>query len=67
MTQLEIKQELRETYKSMLISKKQTGKEIHVSTGTIDELRRQGKLKSRKVLGQVMFDIGEVARFIAEA
>ncbi len=67
MTQTDFTTILRETYKSMFLDKKQTAREIHVSTGTVDELRRRGLLKSRKVLGQVMFDIGEVSRFMAEA
>lgn len=67
MTQTEFTVMLRETYKKMLLNKKETCREINISTGSLDELRRQGEIKSRKVLGQVMFDIGEVARFMAEA
>lgn len=58
---------LREKYNKMLVTKKEGSKELNISTGSLDELRRRGEIKSRKVLGQVMFDIGEIARFISEA
>jgi len=57
---------LRENYKKMLLTKKQTANEIGVSEATIDRLRQIGQIKSRKVLGQIMFPIDEVARFIVD-
>ncbi len=67
MTKEALETTLRELYKSTFISKKQAAREIRVSTGTIDELRRRGLLKSRKVLGQVRFDISEISKFMTEA
>ncbi len=67
MTQEEIKGGLREVHGKMLLSKKETAKELGISGGTLDSVRRKGGIKSKKILGQIFFDIGEVARFIAEA
>ncbi len=57
---------LRDSYKKMLLTKKETAKELNVSEATIDRLRQNGQLKSKKILGQVMFSLDEVARFLSE-
>ncbi len=67
MTQEEITNRFRENYKRILLSKKQTARELNISQGSLDKLRRDGAIQSKKILGQIMFEIGEVARFIAEA
>ena len=58
---------LRENYNKMLLSKKQTANELSVSEGTLDRLRQNGEITSKKVLGQIFFSIDEVARFLADA
>jgi len=67
MSQIELIQILRENYHKMLLSKKETAKEIGVSEATIDRLRQNGQISSKKVLGQIMFSIDEIARFLEEA
>ncbi len=67
MTQEEFVAMLRETHKKALLTKREVCKEINIGTTSLDKLRQAGKIKSRKVLGQIMFDIGEVARFMADA
>jgi len=67
MSQLDFQTMLRENYKKMLLTKKETANELNVSEATIDRLRQNGKLNSKKVLGQIMFSIDEVARFLHEA
>lgn len=57
---------LRAIYNKSLLSKKQLSKELGVSEATIDRLRKDGQLKSKPVLGQIMFSLDEVARFLAE-
>jgi hypothetical protein len=57
---------LRNNYKKMLLTKKQTANELNVSEATIDRLRKNGQLNSKKVLGQVMFSLDELARFLYE-
>ena len=58
---------LRENYSKMLLTKRETANELSVSEGTLDRIRQSGKISSKKVLGQVMFAIDEVARFLADA
>lgn len=58
---------LRENYKKMLLSKKETAQEVGVSEATIDRLRQNGQISSKKVLGQIMFSIDEIARFLNDA
>lgn len=55
---------LRDKYGKMLLSKSETAHEVGVSEATIDRLRKQGDITSKKVGGQVMFNIGTVAEFI---
>ena len=58
---------LQDSYKKMLLTKKEAATELNVSEATIDRLRQNGQLNSKKVLGQVMFSLDEVARFLYEA
>ena len=67
MSQFDFLTMLRDNYKKMLLTKKETANELNVSEATIDRLRQNGTLNSKKVLGQVMFSLDEVARFIYEA
>lgn len=67
MSQLELITILRENYKKMLLTKKETAQELNVSEATIDRLRQNGQLNSKKVLGQIMFSLDEIARFLYEA
>lgn len=66
MSQKELIQLLRDSYKKMLLSKAETANELNVSEATIDRLRNNGKLNSKKVLGQIMFSIDEIARYLEE-
>ena len=67
MSQTEFITMLRENHDKMFLTKKEACKELSISEGTLDRLRKDGKITSRKVLGQIMFDIGELARFMADA
>lgn len=67
MSQIEFLTMLRENYNKMLLTKKETANELNVSEATIDRLRQNGQLNSKKILGQVMFSLDEVARFLYEA
>ena len=67
MSQMELTQMLRENYKKMLLTKKETAQELSVSEATLDRLRKNGEIDSKKVLGQIMFSIDEVSRFLIEA
>ncbi len=66
MTREESFKVMRETHEKMLLSKKETAKELSVGEASVDRLRAAGELKSKKVLGQVMFSLDEIARFLTE-
>jgi len=66
MTQITYTQMLRDTYKKMLLTKRETAKELGVSEASIDRMRKDGLISTKKVLGQVMFSIDEIARFLTE-
>ena len=66
MLQKDFIQMLRDNYQKMLLTKKETAKELSISEATLDRLRKEGQLESKKVLGQIMFSIDEIARFLSE-
>ncbi len=51
----------------MLLTKKETANELNISSATIDRLRKNGELNSRKIGGGVYFTIEEIARFVYES
>ena len=65
MSQTELTTTLRETYKSMLLNKEQTSRELNISQATLDRLRKDNQIESKKVAGQIMFKIDEVARYLS--
>lgn len=67
MSQQEFFITLRDNYSKMLLTKKEIANELNVSEATIDRLRQNGQLNSKKVLGQVMFSLDEIARFLYES
>ena len=67
MSQLDFLTMLRDNYNKMLLTKKETANELNVSEATIDRLGQNGQLNSKKVLGQVMFSLDEIARFLYDA
>ena len=67
MSQQEFFITLRDNYSKMLLTKKEIANELNVSEATIDRLRHNGQLNSKKVLGQVMFSLDEIARFLYES
>ena len=67
MTQKESFVVMRETWKKMQLKKSETAQELSISEAGVDRLRAAGKLKSKMVLGQVMFSLDEISRFLTEA
>ena len=55
---------LQQRYNKLLLSKKETAKELNISEATLDRLRKSGQIKSKKVLGGVFFTIKEIASFL---
>lgn len=48
----------------VLYKKKEAAERLSVSTSTLDRLRKQGLIKSKKVGGQIMFTSHELSNFI---
>jgi DNA-binding Xre family transcriptional regulator len=67
MTEKEFVEILRNNYKRMLLTKKETAQELNISIQTLDRMRKNGELKSTKVLGSIMFSLNEIARFACDA
>lgn len=55
---------LQQKYKKSLLSKKETAEELSISTATLDRLRKQGLIRSKKVGGGVYFTLIEIALFL---
>ena len=53
-------------YKKSLLSKKEAAEELSISITTLDRLRKQGLIRSKKVGGSILFTITEIATFIGE-
>lgn len=67
MSKMEYVEILRANYKRMLLTKKETANELNISSATIDRLRKNGEINSRKIGGGVYFSIEEIARFVYES
>ena len=64
MTQIEYVEILRKNYNRVLLTKKETAHELNISSATVDRLRKNGELNSRKIGGGIYFTLEEIARFI---
>ena len=63
----EKKKELKSEYMSSLLTKKQTAEELGgISVTTLDRMRKEGLIVSKKVRGSVRFSIEEVARYLVQ-
>jgi len=59
------KKELRDIYQTSLLTKQELARELgDVSISTVDRMRKEGLIRSRKVLGQVRFTIEDVAEYL---
>lgn len=65
MTEQEAKEYLLAKHTGLLLTKKETAVELHISPANLDRLRQTGQIESKKIGGKVLFNIGEVARFLA--
>jgi len=64
MLQAKIK-ELREMYQASLLTKQELASELgDISISTVDRMRKEGLIRSRKVRGQIRFTIEDVAEYL---
>jgi predicted site-specific integrase-resolvase len=59
-------EQLYKKYKKSLLSKKEAAEELNISIATLDRLRKQGLIRSKKVGGGIYFTLNELATFIGE-
>ena len=57
---------IQQRYKKSLLSKKEAARELNISIATLDRLRAQGLIKSKKIKNKIFFTINELASFIGE-
>ncbi|MCT7595794.1 helix-turn-helix domain-containing protein [Aliarcobacter butzleri] len=60
----QLKIEIQQRYKKLLLNKKETSKELGISISTLDRLRRTGYLKEKRIGGGIFFTIDEIVNFI---
>lgn len=48
----------------LLVDRREAGRLLGVSPGTIDNLRLRGELPSVKLLARRLFDVGDLRRFV---
>ncbi len=57
-------EQLRKQYGTALLSKAQAAKELSISRATLDRMRNDGQIKSKKVGQQIRFNVIEISRII---
>ena len=55
---------LQQKYQKLLLSKKETASELNISQATLDRLRKNGEIQSKKVGGGIFFTLNEIALFL---
>lgn len=61
------KKVIRDEYMRTLLNKKETAKELgNISTCTLDRMRKEGLITSKRVRGQIFFEIDEIVRFLVD-
>jgi len=55
---------LQQKYQKSLLSKKETARELNISQSTLDRLRKNGEIKSKKVGGGIYFSLNELVQFL---
>jgi len=57
-------EKLRKEHGSALLNKLEAAKELGISRATLDRLRQQGVIRTRKIGHQVKVPVTEVARYV---
>ncbi|WP_141051914.1 helix-turn-helix domain-containing protein [Aliarcobacter cryaerophilus] len=68
MTILEqLKAEIQNRYKKLLLNKKEASQELGISISTLDRLRKSGYLREKRIGGGIFFTLDEIVNFIGGA
>ena len=63
----QLKIEIQQRYKKLLLNKKEASQELGISISTLDRLRKSGYLREKRVGGGVFFTLDEIVNFIGYA
>ena len=63
----QLKIEIQQRYKRLLLNKKEASKELGISISTLDRLRKSGYLREKRIGGGVFFTLDEIVDFIGGA
>ena len=63
----QLKIEIQQRYKKLLLNKKEASKELGISISTLDRLRKSGYLRKKRIGGGVFFTLDEIVDFIGGA
>jgi len=55
---------LQQRYKKLLLSKKETARELNISQATLDRLRKNGEIRSKRIGGGIYFSLQEISAFL---
>ena len=63
----QLKIEIQNRYKKLLLNKKEASQELGISISTLDRLRKSGYLREKRVGGGIFFTLDEIVNFIGGA
>ena len=63
----QLKIEIQNRYKKLLLNKKEASQELGISTSTLDRFRESGYLREKRIGGGVFFTLDEIVNFIGGA
>ena len=63
----QLKIEIQQRYKKLLLNKKEASQELGISISTLDRLRKSGYLREKRIGGGVFFTLDEIVDFIGGA
>lgn len=63
----QLKTEIKNRHKKLLLNKKEASKELGISISTLDRLRKSGYLREKRVGGGIFFTLDEIVNFIGYA
>lgn len=63
----QLKIEIQQRHKKLLLNKKETSQELGISISTLDRLRKSGYLREKRIGGGMFFTLDEIVNFIGGA
>ena len=63
----QLKIEIQNRYKKLLLNKKEASQELGISISTLDRFRKSGYLREKRIGGGVFFTLDEIVNFIGGA